>query len=130
MWTICTRCSARPLSEESANLCHGAKANKPLVPLPAVPNAYRTMIQKEKQVQQKSRAYNNLFSFNAIGALGEKGFHYPPEGGLSNLIVHGRVYHRMLNGMKRVRTHSEPKFTLIFCLPSKSRKWSTPLDTV
>ena len=53
------------------------------------------LYQTSKDLQKCSRKYNNIFSMSAIGATG---YFETKKTGLSNVTLHGRSYHRMLNG--------------------------------
>ena len=65
-------------------------------PAPVIPASLTNIIENNREVQKKLRAYNNLFSFTAVSASGDKGLEHIP--GVSTLILHGKTYHRMLNG--------------------------------
>ena len=53
------------------------------------------MYAESRELQRNSRKYDNLFSMSAVGATG---FFETKITGVSNLILHGRTYHQMLNG--------------------------------
>ena len=96
-WVRCEHCNAEVLNSESPGFCCGKNENKDavLITLPPVPNTLQSMYDTLKDLQNSSRKYNNLFSMSAIGATG---FFEKKPTGVSNLILHGRTYHRMLNG--------------------------------
>ena len=84
------------LSCESQSSCCGS-SDKPdfLITLPVIPAELSELVATNTELQQHSRKYNNLFAFSAIGAT--TGFK-SVAGGPSNVILHGRAYHRMLPG--------------------------------
>ena len=94
-WIEWQRCGAFKLNTESKGFCCG-NGKKHVVDLPEVPSIVLEMIRKEKELQHRARAYNNLFSFSAVGTTGLKGFHY--HDGFSNLVLHGQSYHWMASG--------------------------------
>ena len=61
-----------------------------------MPASLTNIIENNSEVQKKSRAYNDLFSFTAVSASGDKGFEH--MAGVPNFILHGKSYHQMLNG--------------------------------
>lgn len=65
-----------------------------LPPLPALPIEWATAAARySPDISHRSRTINNLFAMTAIGVTG--GFLHPS--GLSNVIVTGRTYHRLLD---------------------------------
>ena len=66
-----------------------------LIALPFVPDELLELVKKEQLLRDRCRLFNNMFAFSAIGSSG--GFEKIP-GGPSNVILHGKAYHRMLPG--------------------------------
>ena len=93
-------CAALRLNTESKGICCGGN-KEDLIKLAVILPALKDIIEHSPEVQKKARTYNNLFSFTAVSASGSKGFDHIP-GGLSNLILHGKTYHRMLNGKPHI----------------------------
>ena len=85
------------LNCESQSSCCGAASGNPqfLITLPSVPADLSKLAANNTELQLHSRKYNNWFAFSAIGAT--TGFK-SVAGGPSNVILHGRAYHRMLPG--------------------------------
>ena len=96
-WTICDRCGSDILSSDTENLGCGRNHTVPenLIALPFVPDELLELIKKEQLLRDRCRLFNNMFAFSAIGSSG--GFEKIP-GGPSNVILHGKAYHRMLPG--------------------------------
>ena len=80
------------LNVESAGFCCGGGKEKPIV-MPELPFDLVRLIQTNNELQKRSRAYNNLFSYTAVGTTGDYGFHHPFDNGVSDLILHGQTYH-------------------------------------
>ena len=64
-------------------------------PMPRVPKGLMKIYKEHGNVRKYSRMYNNIFSFSALGTTG--GFHR--LNGLANLVLHGRTYHFLPQGM-------------------------------
>ena len=96
-WVSCDICGAHILNTEAPGFCcgKGGKGDPVLVTIPEVPEALKKIYEGSADLRKNSRKYNNIFSMSAIGATGS--FETKKTGG-SNLILHGRTYHRMLNG--------------------------------
>ena len=97
-WTDCLRCGARLLKTESAGFCCKNYTSDPehLIELPLVPYEFEKLCVANKDLRRDGRKYNNLFAMSAMGWTGSLQY---AATGLSNLtLIHGRIYHRMLNG--------------------------------
>jgi hypothetical protein len=96
MWgdRTCSRCQASLLSSEKDRWCC-ADGKYVLPRLQPYPPDFAAFIRENiRQIQPLARTLNNLFSFSAIGYTGMQ-HHY---GNLpQNVVITGRVYHRMLD---------------------------------
>ena len=88
----CDHCAALLLSKEKLGWCCD-RGRRTLPRLPDYPADFHSWLQVSNTISTLSRRLNNLFAFSAIGAT--EGFvHF---GGLANVVLTGRVYHRLLN---------------------------------
>jgi Helitron helicase-like domain at N-terminus/PIF1-like helicase len=89
----CVHCSCLLLNTETPGwCCNGGRWHVPA--LPPLPAEWEMLFRTYPlQLGQTSRALNNLFAMTAMGVSG--GFLYPS--GLSNVIISGRTYHRLLD---------------------------------
>src|SRR5271167_732531 len=89
----CSKCGSRLLDHEKNGWCcnQGKWYLDPLEPYPA---AFVDFLNQNMQaLQSQTRTLNNLFAFSAIGYTGEQ----LTYGGPQNVVITGRVYHRMLD---------------------------------
>ena len=90
----CSECHASLLSSERDKwCCVGGKYSLPR--LRPYPPAFEHFLKdNNRQIQLYARTLNNLFSFSAIGYTGtQHSYGNLPQ----NVVITGRVYHRMLN---------------------------------
>lgn len=92
----CPRCNVKPFFSDPDSTCCGKtlKIEEKLIDLPKVPTAWLALF-TDALFSQRCRQYNNYFAFSAIAAT--HGTDRVP-GGPSNLILHGKSYHRILPG--------------------------------
>ena len=92
----CPRCGSLLFCSDPRSLCCGNTLRNPeiLIHLPRVPLEWDGMF-RSALFGQRCRRYNNYFAFSAIAAT--HGIERVP-GGPSNLILHGKTYHRILPG--------------------------------
>jgi hypothetical protein len=89
----CSFCNIPLLSSERDGWC----CNRGQRQLPSLPQCDLLLQQlldlHQGRVSQMSRRLNNLFAFSAIGTTGR----FVPFRGLANVVLEGRVYHRLLD---------------------------------
>ncbi|KAF7174438.1 hypothetical protein CNMCM6106_008742 [Aspergillus hiratsukae] len=89
----CSFCTTTLLSTEEDGWCCN-QGRKRLPRLPACDDLLDSMLDLyQGRVSQMSRRLNNLFAFSAIGTTGR----FVPFQGLANVVLEGRVYHRLLD---------------------------------
>jgi hypothetical protein len=89
----CSFCGSQLLDHEKNGWCcnQGKWHLHPLEPYPA---AFVDFLNQNMQaLQSQTRTLNNLFAFSAIGYTGEQLRYSGPQ----NVVITGRVYHRMLD---------------------------------
>ena len=92
----CEKCSALLLDGEDGTFCcnNGKWIATPLPPLPAGLANVVDNSPSKRQLSSRSRSFNNLFCFTAIGA--SRGFQHF-DSGPASVAITGRTYHRIFD---------------------------------
>jgi hypothetical protein len=89
----CSICGSQLLDQEKDGWCCN-QGQWQLAPLEPYPAAFADFLDQSMQaLQNQTRTLNNLFAFSAIGYTGEQLRYNGPQ----NVVITGRVYHRMLD---------------------------------
>ena len=89
----CSKCGSQLLDHEKDGWCCN-QGKWHLAPLEPYPAAFADFLNQNMQaLQSQTRTLNNLFAFSAIGYTGEQLRYSGPQ----NVVITGRVYHRMLD---------------------------------